>query len=75
MATSESVRADSAKRGIDDRQVYDWGGKRFVPPRGVTLPAVGLPGEVFTLIRNGAPDQLYIFDEDSDNWSTIGPRT
>lgn len=75
MATTESVRADSAKRGIDERQVYDWSGKRFVLPRGVTLPAVGLPGEVFTLVRASLPDQLYIFDEDADSWSTIGPRT
>lgn len=75
MATSESVREDSASRQIEQKQVYDWGGKRFVPPRGVTLPAVGLPGEVFVLVRGSLPDQLYLYDDDASSWSTVGPRT
>lgn len=73
--SSESVRADSAQRQVQQKQINDWSGKRFVPPRGTVLPATGLPGELFTLIRDADKDQLYIYDESEGNWSTVGPRT
>ncbi len=70
----ESVRIDSATRDLKQKEIRDWSGKRFVPPRGTTLPAVigALPSEMFVLIKSGGIDQLYIFDESLNNWSTVG---
>ena len=74
--TTESVRKDSAKREIEERAVVDWSGKRFVLPRGTTLPTTSgrLPGEVFVLQKGSPnPDQMYIFDDTVNNWVTVGP--
>jgi len=74
-ATTESVRGDAVDRQIERKQIKDWSGKRLVLPRGTTLPAVGtaLSGEVFVLIKDAGVDQLYIFDDSVNNWSTVGP--
>lgn len=73
--TKESIRGDSAQRQIEGKQINDWSGKRFVPPRGTTLPAIStaLPGELFVLVKDADIDQLYIFDNSVNNWSTVGP--
>ena len=73
---TESVRVDRAKRQIEEREAVDWSGKRFVLPRGTTLPSITgrFPGETFVLERsNPDPDQLYIFDSSRNNWVTVGP--
>lgn len=71
---TESVRKDSAKRQIDQRQIIDWSGKRIILPRGTTLPASGLPAEVFVKENTAPiPDNLYIWDDDMGNWVTVGP--
>ncbi len=72
---TESIRKDSAKRQVDPKTVNDWSGRRFIPPKGSTLPADGIDGEVFMLIKDAAPNQLYQYDESEGHWSTIGPRT
>jgi len=71
---TESIRQDSSQRHLEQREIVDWSGKRFVLPRGTTLPAVGLPGEVFVK-QNTHPtaDDLYIYDDDRGNWVTTGP--
>jgi hypothetical protein len=71
---TESVRKDSAERQLKQKEIVDWSGKRFVLPRGTTLPATGLPGEVFVLQRDTPlHDQEYIFDDEYNNWVTVGP--
>ena len=70
--TTESVRKDSAKRGADKKEIIDWSGKRVVLPRGTTLPATGLPSEIFVRLQAGE-DQLFIFDGGLDRWVTVGP--
>lgn len=73
---TESVRKDSAERQLKQKETVDWSGKRFVPPRGTTLPTTGLPNEVFVLQRTSPlKDQLYMYDEEYNNWVTVGPRT
>ncbi len=71
---TESVRKDSAERQLKEKEIVDWSGKRLVLPRGTTLPASGLPGEVF-IKQNTHPvaDDLYIYDDDRGNWVTVGP--
>lgn len=71
--TTESVRRDSAIRQIREKEIQDWSGKRVILPRGTTLPATGLPGEVFVKIEEAGIDNLYIFDESVNNWVTVGP--
>ncbi len=73
--TIESMRRDSAARQVEGKEKVDWGGKKFVPPRGTTLPASGLPGEVFLKINAAARDQLFLRDGDLDRWVTVGPLT
>lgn len=73
---TESVRVDSAVREQKQKQTTDWGGRRFVFPKGTTLPAVTadlIEGEAFVLVKAGASDQLYIFDKGINNWVTVGP--
>ncbi len=75
--TNESVRKDSQRREDKQMAVTDWGGRRFIPPRGSTLPTVDgtqVDGEVF-MYTGGSKLQLYVYDETAGNWSTIGPRT
>ena len=69
--TTESVRQDSSKRGIEKKEI--WSGRRVVLPRGTTLPATGLPGEVFVLENASGIDDLYIWDDSMNNWVTVGP--
>jgi len=71
--SSESVRIDSAVRQIQQKQVQDWSGKRVVLPRGATLPTSGLSGEVFIKIVAAGNDELYIWDENVDDWVKVGP--
>lgn len=72
--TVESIRKDSAVRQVQQKEIVDWSGKRFVPPRGTTLPAMGLPGEIFVLERTSPlRDQVYMWDAEYNNWSTVGP--
>ena len=71
--SQESVRRDSAARQIEHKEVVDWSGKRFVLPRGTTLPASGLSGEVFLKVNAAAEDQLFVRDNNLDRWVTIGP--
>ena len=71
--TTESVRQDSSKRGIEKKEIDDWSGRRVVLPRGTTLPATGLPGEVFVLENASGIDDLYIWDDSMNNWVTVGP--
>ena len=73
--TTESVRRDSAKRGVEQKEIDDWSGRRVVLPRGTTLPATGLPGEAFVLIKAGAQNQLYTYDDGMGQWVTVGPTT
>lgn len=71
---TESIRQDSSERQLKQKETVDWSGKRFVLPRGTTLPPAGLPGEVFVLQKTSPlRDQLYIFDDEYNNWSTVGP--
>lgn len=75
---TESVRKDSAKRQIEERQIIDWSGKRIILPKGTTLPALGsgvtyIDGEVFVLVKPSGVNQLYEFDESVNNWITVGP--
>ncbi len=71
--TTESVRRDSAARQIEQKEKVDWSGKRLVLPRGTTLPASGLPGEVFVKIVDAGTDKLVIWDNGLDHWVTVGP--
>lgn len=74
---SENIRVDSQTREDKQRGVTDWGGRRFIAPKGTTLPAVTddlIDGEVFVLIRGaGLKPQFYLFDEGLNKWSTVGP--
>ncbi len=72
---TESVRQDTASRRVTPKQIQDWGGRRVILPKGTTLPAEGVSGEVFVLIKDAGIDQMYIFDESESHWSTVGPRT
>lgn len=71
---TESVRKDSSERQLNQKEVVDWSGKRFVLPRGTTLPPVAgaLPGEIAVLIKDAGRDQLYQFDQSQNNWVTVG---
>lgn len=71
---TERIRKDSSERQLNQKEIVDWSGKRFVPPRGTTLPATvgALPGELFALIKDAARDQLYQFDASENNWVTVG---
>lgn len=74
--STENVRKDAGVREDKQKQVTDWGGRRFVLPKGTTLPAITddlIEGEVFIKVRAGASDQLYIFDKGINNWTTVGP--
>lgn len=71
---TESVRVDRSKREIEGRERISWGGKRVVLPHGTTLPTLGEEGEVFVLDRaSPLRDQMYIWDQEYNNWSTVGP--
>lgn len=71
---TEAVRVDRSKRQLEQRERVNWGGKRFVIPQGTTLPTGGEDGEIFKLNRaSPLRDQLYIFDGEYNNWSTVGP--
>lgn len=75
---SESVRVDQQVREQKQKEITDWGGRRFVPPKGTTLPPVTndlIDGELFMLVKGAGINQLYQFDESQDNWTTVGPRT
>ena len=72
---TESIRKDSARRKVDDRQINDWSGRRLILPRGTTLPTEGLPGEVFVKINDASKDQMYIWDDDYSKFVTVGPIT
>ncbi len=71
--TIESMRGDSAARQVEGKEINDWSGKRVVLPRGTTLPASGLSGEVFVKINDAAADQMFVRDNNLDRWVTIGP--
>ena len=71
--SSESVRRDSAARQIEQKEKVDWSGKRVVMPRGTTLPASGLPGEVFVKVVAAGTDKWCVWDSNLDHWVTIGP--
>lgn len=71
--TTESVRRDSAVRQIKQKEIQDWSGKRVILPRGTTLPASGLDGEMFVKIVAAGHNQLYTYDEEINNWVTVGP--
>ena len=71
--SKQSIRRDSAARQIQEKEIVDWSGKRFVPPRGTTLPASGLPAEIFVKVNAAAEDQLFVWDSNLDRWVTIGP--
>lgn len=64
----ESVRKDSAVRQIQQKQINDFSGKRFILPRVTALPTVGLPSEVVVLIVAGSSDKLYIWDDGASAW-------
>jgi hypothetical protein len=73
---TENVRGDSGVREDKGKQSTNWSGRKFVLPRGTTLPAVTAEresAEVFVLQKTGASDQLYIFDTGINNWVTVGP--
>ncbi len=73
---TETVRKDSATRELEGKQRQNWGGKRVVLPHGTTLPPIATaePNEVFILNRaHPLRDQMYIFDSEYNNWSTVGP--
>jgi hypothetical protein len=72
--TTESVRKDSRVRQIEQKQIIDWSGKRVILPRGTTLPAVGVDGEMFIKIVVGGHNKLLTWDEGVNNWTTVGPQ-
>lgn len=70
----ESVRVDRQKRQLEQRENIDWSGKNVVLPRGTSLPASGIPGQIFALEKAGATkDKLMLFDGGLNNWITVGP--
>lgn len=73
--TTESVRQDSSRREDQQKEVTDWGGKRFKPPRGTTLPSTAQVGEIFILENDNGKDRMYTYDSQEDAWSTVGPRS
>lgn len=72
---TESIRQDKAKKGASQKQLEDWSGRRMILPKGTTLPADGIAGEVFVLIKDSSHDQMYIWDDSLDKFITVGPRT
>ncbi len=71
--TTESIRRDSAVRQIEQKEVQDWSGKRVVLPRGTTLPATGLEGEMFVKVYDSDTNHLCMWDKYLDHWVTVGP--
>ena len=71
---TEAVRVDRSKRELEQRERVSWSGKKFVLPTGTTLPLTGEQSEVFVLQRaSPLRDQMYIWDSEYNNWSTVGP--
>lgn len=74
---TESVRGDKGTREVKGQEVNDWSGRRVVLPTGTSLPAITndlRDGEVFVKTPgSGTNPQMYVFDEDINNWVTVGP--
>ena len=71
--TTESVRKDSSARQLEEKEIVDWSGKRFVPPRGTTLPSNPRESELFVKIVGGGRDKLLMYDAGIGSFQTVGP--
>lgn len=74
--STESVRGDKTTREKDQKEIIDWSGRRFVPPRVTSLPAVStdlIDGEIVVLSKPSGDNEMYLFDFDQQQWVTVGP--